>query len=177
MPEAKGVADLATSYPPQPINAASIAERLRAARLRARYSQEEVERFAAIPRGGLAAWEKGRAVPTAAQAARVSVMFGLTPDALFGAALLAAMGHDPAIVATLAAQARRPPAPRQRSKVGAASGVLPPCRCGSCGRWVALRAPTCRACEVTGADTRFRRVPRPCRHPKMPGRRSASPQP
>lgn len=131
---------------------APIGARLRAARIRARYSLDEVARYARVSKPKAVSWEADKALPTAAEAARLARVLGLTPAALFGETALVAMGHDPAVVAQLAAAAPSGARPRQklRGHDKAESARLPVRRCGGCGRWVGdLR---CGRCFGTPAE-------------------------
>jgi transcriptional regulator with XRE-family HTH domain len=126
---------------PTPIGA-----RLRAARIRARYSLDEVARYAHVSKPKVVSWEADKAPPSEAEAARLARVLGLSPAALFGETALVAMGHDPAAVAQLAAAAPTGARPRQklRGHDKPEGTRLPVRRCGGCGRWVGdLRCGRC----------------------------------
>ena len=132
---------------------APIGARLRAARIRARYSLDEVARYAHVSKAKAVAWEADKALPSVAEAARLSRVLGLSSAALFGETALMAMGHDPAAVALLVAAAPAGARPRQklRGHDNPEAVRLPVRRCGGCGRWVGdLR---CRRCFPPHAET------------------------
>lgn len=128
-----------------------VGERLRSARIRARFSQSEVARFMRVTKSKIVGWERGAIQPSPDEAVRLARVLSVDPASLFGRANLTWMGLDEA-TANLAARAF-PSAPAPR---GALRGHgqhppprLAPVRCGRCGRWIGLRADGCGGCPAT----------------------------
>jgi transcriptional regulator with XRE-family HTH domain len=124
--------------------------RLRAARVHARFSQDEVARFLQVGVARVVAWErKSERDITVAHAAKLSRMLGVAPELLFGAAALAALGTDIAAVAAAAASVRWTPDAR-RSLRGPAKRPRP-FNCPGCGRFLKLSSLACCTCGKTPA--------------------------
>ncbi len=127
-----------------------IGSRLRAARVRARFSTEEVARFARVTKAKVCGWEAGKSALNAQETTRVAWVLKMTPARLFGGAHLRSVGLTEAAATALLAS--WPPSPSARS-TRPLKGVAerPPLRawivrCARCRRPIALTAVACEGC-------------------------------
>ncbi len=122
--------------------AEQIGARLRAARLRARYSALQAAQACRVRYAKLLTWEAGGDHPSADELGRLARLLGMAPDRLVPPAVLAMWQIDPAAVwrahETADLGEWREPS-RKRRLEEPPSGRLLPLRCDACGRWFSKR--------------------------------------
>lgn len=127
-------------------------QRLRTARIRARYSQADVARLLRVTQAKVVAWEKGALMPPQ-DAAQLARLLNFEPGYLFGAGGLAQIAADGEDIGTLSGEFTVEGAPRDRRPIkGYRSRPAPrlsPLRCPFCKRWIALTRLACRYCGAT----------------------------